>query len=64
MSTVLGNRRKAIGQLTAVELIERLDEQFPHRCIGRDETLDHAYYYAGKRDLVDTLLAQLKREDK
>ena len=63
MKTVLGNTHKAIGQLTAVELIERLDQQYPARCIGRDETVQHAYYYAGKRDLVETLLLQLDRED-
>ena len=65
MSTynVLGNRNKTIGQMTAVELIERLDNQYPERCITYDETIEHARFYAGKRDLVVTLLAHLKRED-
>lgn len=63
MRTVLGNDKKAIGTMTAVELIEYLDKQYPERCITPDETIDHARYYAGKRDLVVTLKALLKRED-
>ena len=63
MKTVLGHVHKSIGQMSAVELIEQLDRQYPERCITPDETIEHARFYAGKRDLVVTLLAHLKRED-
>lgn len=39
------------------ELIGMLDEMFPPRCIGRNESLEAANRYAGVRDLVEELVA-------
>lgn len=63
MSNILTRREESLHSITAADLIKRLDEQYPARCIGPDESVEHARYYAGKRDLVDALLAKLKREE-
>jgi hypothetical protein len=44
----------------ASDLIEKLDEEFPHRCIKPGERRDEALAYAGKRMLIDDLLCLLK----
>lgn len=42
------------------QLIERLNESFPHRCLLPGETQESAFRYAGMRQLIDELL-ELKR---
>lgn len=44
-------------ETSAYDLIENLDRQFPARCIQPHETLEEAHRYAGKRELIDELLA-------
>lgn len=38
------------------ELIDKLDEAFPHQCIGRNESEIAAHRYAGRRALIDWLI--------
>ncbi len=45
---------------TAVELIQLLDKDIPHRCIAKSEDVVEAQRYAGKRELVDHLLNALE----
>lgn len=45
----------------SVELIKKLDKDFPARCIKHNESAIDAHRYAGKRDLIDNLLIHLKR---
>lgn len=45
--------------LHSVDLVGRLDEEFPPRCIGANQTPEEAHRYAGKRELVDFLLRLL-----
>ena len=40
----------------STDLIKELDEKFPPRCIGSKESLEDAHRYAGKRELIETLL--------
>lgn len=40
---------------TIGELITELDNMYPPKCIGQDDTLRDADRYAGKRSLVDEL---------
>lgn len=40
----------------SVDLVERLDEEFPPCCIGRNQSEVDAHRYAAKRELVDFLL--------
>lgn len=49
---------------SAADLIEELDKQNPARCIKPDETLELAHRYAGKRELIDNLLARLQVTEK
>ncbi len=41
-------------------LIAWLDKTFPHRCPHPDQTMKDIWLYAGKRELIDFLLAKLK----
>lgn len=43
-------------------LIKHLEAQFPARCIQPDETLEEAHRYAGKRELVEELVAKMAEE--
>jgi hypothetical protein len=38
------------------ELLEWLDKEIPHRCIGPTEDEHSARHYAGKRALIDELI--------
>ncbi len=40
------------------ELIRRLDEAYPHRCINPGELPEVAHRYAGKRELIDNLVRE------
>lgn len=51
-----------LRQLSAYELIERLDRAFRHRCIDPGESLESAQRFAGLRSLIDYLL-MLKQEE-
>lgn len=44
----------------AADLIRELDRTCPARCIRANESLEDAHRYAGKRELVDSLLLRLK----
>ena len=41
---------------TAEALVEELDELYPPRCIGRNQSPEDAHRYAGARELVEKLL--------
>jgi len=45
--------------MLAVDLIEYLDKQYPHRCPRMSDNDREIWMYAGKRELVDTLIASL-----
>jgi len=55
---------KNLGTMSAYDLIQMLDKEYPPRCITVDQTELMAHRYSGKRDLVDSLLARLKREER
>lgn len=46
------------------DLIEWLDKQYPPRCIQKGESLEDAHRYAGRRDLIDELLAHKRARDR
>ena len=46
----------------ATELIDLLDDLFPHRTPSMKDTDRHIFEYAGRRNLVDYLL-ELKRQE-
>lgn len=46
----------------SVDLIEALDKTFPAKCIKKGESLEDAHRYAGKRDLIETLLFKLHKQ--
>jgi hypothetical protein len=37
-------------------MVTKLDELYPHRCIGLNESLEQAHRYAGMRELVDFMV--------
>ena len=41
----------------SVDLIDDLSKSYPAQCIGLGETLEAAHRYAGKRELIEELLA-------
>lgn len=45
----------------SVELIKKLDTEYPARCIKHNESAIDAHRYAGKRELIENLLQHLKR---
>lgn len=47
---------------TVTELIEQLDEMYPDKCIGKDESLREADRRAGARELVEGLLSRLNKD--
>ena len=47
---------------TAYELIDRLVEVYPERCILPDQTIEEAHRYAGIVDLVTELAAWKQNE--
>ena len=56
---------KPFSAMTAYELIDLLNEDYPHQCIGPAESKSSAHRYAGKRDLIDQLMQirDLEREE-
>lgn len=42
---------------TSSQLIDILDQSFPHRCMGKDEDLIDHQRYSAVRELIDNLLA-------
>jgi len=52
-----------LGTMSAYDLILKLDKSYPHRCLSIDADVNQAHRYAGKRDLVDSLLSQIKYEE-
>ena len=47
--------------LTTEQLIESLEVSYPPRCIGKNESLEDHYRYAGASELVQTLRSLLER---
>jgi hypothetical protein len=48
--------------MSAYELIEHLNQAFPVRSIILGETEAQAHRYAGRRDLIDELMAAVEME--
>lgn len=48
---------------TSSDLIRRLDQEFPERCPSVTLSDREIWFYAGKRELVRGLLAQLKAQE-
>lgn len=42
----------------AVDLIEQLDKQYPHRCYDPKQSYEKQLMYAGKREMIDSLLSR------
>lgn len=53
----------SIPQLS-VDLLEQLDKQYPHICPKRSDLGWDIAAYAGKRELIDTLLELHRKETK
>ena len=51
-----------LGVLSAYELLEQLDRLFPRNLIQPNDRLEDILFYAGKRDLIETLLMKKERE--
>lgn len=47
----------------ASDLINKLDVQYPHKCLKPGEDKDEAIFYAGKRMLIDDLLSLITEEE-
>ena len=46
------------------ELLKWLDEQYPHRCPALGQNPDEVQRYAGKRELIDSLLCRAYGPDR
>jgi len=51
-----------LGSLSAYELIDLLNTQFPPRSPKLNTPEPHIWFDAGKRDLIETLLTQMNKE--
>ncbi len=49
-------------EMSAKELIQTLDHEYPPMCIHKGESLEDAHRRAGKRELIDALLVRLSVE--
>lgn len=47
---------------TAAELIELLDQKYPHRCANPGDTEREIWMKVGKRQLVDELMTSLNNK--
>jgi len=56
-------QKENLSTMTVHELVDWLDKQYPHRCIRETESTADAHRRAGKRDVVDTLINRLQREE-
>jgi hypothetical protein len=45
------------------QLVEELNQLYPAQCIASGDTLEVAHRYAGKRELVETLLRLLNQPE-
>jgi hypothetical protein len=52
-----------LSQLSARELVARLDKEYPHKCVARGESIEDANRYAGTRELIDELVNAIEEED-
>jgi hypothetical protein len=52
-----------IGTMSAYDLIDWLDEKYPHRCIEKAEDVTSAHRRSAVRELIDGLIQRRKRED-
>jgi hypothetical protein len=48
--------------MSAYDLIAHLNLVYPHQCITSLQTLEDAHRYAGKRELIDTLISAMTHE--
>jgi hypothetical protein len=53
----------SVAMMSAYQLIEKLDRDFPHRCPKPDQREREIWMNAGKRELVDHLLYLKKKEE-
>jgi hypothetical protein len=51
-----------LGDLSAYQLVEALDELYPHRCAQPGIPMDQTFLASGRRDLVDILLTKVRKE--
>lgn len=60
---VLVNFEKGLPELSA-DLIKQLDKIFQHKCPKPEDKEKYIWMYAGKRELIDTLLYLLEEQQK
>jgi len=46
------------------DLVDELNERYPHKCPTPKQSWEEAQRYAGKRELVDDLITFAKRQQK
>lgn len=51
-----------LREMSAYELIDKLDKDNPHRCITEGQSVTEAHRYAGARQLIDLLVAMAADE--
>jgi hypothetical protein len=61
---MMAESRQSLLDMSAVQLVEYLDDTWPARCIGPDQSEHLAHRYAGKRELIDTLKIRIEQETK
>ena len=49
--------------LHSKELINQLDQEFPHKCPKPDQSERDIWMEAGQRKLIDSLLKRLERQE-
>jgi len=59
---VAGLHQLDIGELTSYELVDMLDELYPRMNPQPDDTHAYIMFYAGQREIVETLLRKKERE--
>lgn len=55
--------KKNVSTMSVHELVDWLNENHPVRCIALDESLAQAHRRAGRREIIDSLINRLEREE-
>lgn len=58
----MSDPRPPLISMSAEQLVEYLDNSHRPCCIGQSETLEMAHRRAGRRELIDQLIARMKLE--
>lgn len=61
MNGMKDKMKKSIPQYSA-DLIGLLNKEYPKKCLKPNQNKEEALFYAGKRDLIDSLILKITKQ--